>query len=109
MGVEPFLIASSVLGVLAQRLVRLRCSGCDGRGCAPCRETGFRGRTALHELLVLDDAGRALVMERADAAALQRHATERGMATLRDDGVRKARAGVTTEAEVLRVTHDEDA
>ena len=131
MGVEPFLIASSVLAVLAQRLLRRVCDGCAvagrpaddegqalgdaapdvlrhaGPGCVACRGTGYRGRTAIHELLVVDDPVRALVMARADAAQVRRHATAAGMATLRDDGCAKARAGVTTVAEVLRVTQDE--
>ena len=131
MAVEPFLISSSLLAVLAQRLVRRVCATCGqdgppgaeertafgeatpavlrhaGSGCADCRGTGYRGRTAIHELLVVDDAIRALVMARADAAAIRRHATAHGMATLRDDGLAKARAGVTTLAEVLRATQDE--
>ncbi|TMB23838.1 MAG: type II secretion system protein GspE [Deltaproteobacteria bacterium] len=131
MGVEPFLISSSVLAVLAQRLLRRVCDGCAvagrptaderralgpatpevlrraGPGCAACRGTGYRGRSAIHELLVVDDPVRALVMARADAAQVRRHATAAGMATLRDDGFAKARAGVTTVAEVLRVTQDE--
>src|SRR5881227_4165884 len=74
MEVEPFLISSSVLAVLAQRLVRLRCAACAGAGCNGCLGTGYRGRTAIHELLVIDDAVRALVMARADAAAIRRHA-----------------------------------
>src|SRR5881628_1821094 len=131
MGVEPFLIASSVLAVLAQRLLRRLCDGCAvvgpatdderralgdtapsvlrhaGPGCVACRGTGYRGRTAIHELLVVDDPVRTLVMARADAAQVRRHATAAGMATLRDDGCAKARACVTTVAEVLRVTQDE--
>ena len=108
MGAEPFLIASSVLGALAQRLVRRVCAGCGGNGCVPCRGTGFRGRTGIHELLVIDDEARTLVMRRADATALRRHATATGMTTLREDGFAKARAGITTEPEVLRVTRDEE-
>ncbi len=119
MGVEPFLISSSVLAVLAQRLLRRVCEGCAvagspgdeprhaGPGCATCRGTGYRGRTAIHELLVVDDPVRALAMARADAAAVRRHATAAGMTTLRDDGLGKARAGITTVAEVLRATQDE--
>jgi len=119
MGVEPFLISSSVLAVLAQRLLRRVCEGCAvagspgdeprhaGPGCATCRGTGYRGRTAIHELLVVDDPVRALVMARADAAAVRRHAIAAGMTTLRDDGLGKARAGITTVAEVLRATQDE--
>jgi general secretion pathway protein E len=107
MRVEPFLIASSVLAILAQRLVRRVCSACDGAGCPGCRGTGYRGRTAIHELLPFDDALRALVMARADAATIRRHAVGTGMATLRDDGLAKVAAGVTTRAEVLRATEDD--
>ena len=107
MRVEPFLIASSVLAVLAQRLVRRVCTTCGGQGCPSCRGTGYRGRTAIHELLPFDDAVRALVMTRADAATIRRHATAGGMATLRDDGLAKVAAGVTTRAEVLRATEDD--
>jgi len=131
MAVEPFLISSSLLAVLAQRLVRRVCATCGrdgppgaeeraafgdatppllrhaGSGCADCRGTGFRGRTAIHELLVVDDPIRALIMARSDAGAIRRHATAHGMATLRDDGLAKACAGVTTLAEVLRATQDE--
>jgi general secretion pathway protein E len=109
MGAEPYLIASSVAGVLAQRLVRRVCAGCQGTGCARCRQSGFSGRTGIHELLILDDEARALVMARADAAALRRHAPAAGMTSLRDDGFAKAEAGITTEAEVLRVTRDDES
>ena len=87
--------------------MRLRCAACAGAGCSGCLRTGYRGRTAIHELLVIDDAIRALVMARADAAAIRRQAIAAGMTTLREDGLAKARAGLTTEAEVLRVTQDE--
>jgi type II secretory ATPase GspE/PulE/Tfp pilus assembly ATPase PilB-like protein len=76
-------------------------------GCGRCRGTGYRGRTGIHELLRFDDGVRALVMARADAAAVRRHARARGMMTLREDGLAKAAAGVTTVAEVMRVTQDE--
>jgi len=109
MGAEPYLIASSVVGVLAQRLVRRVCAACGGSSCDACRHTGFRGRTGIHELLLLDDAARALVMSRADAGALRRLATATGMRTLREDGFAKAREGITTETEVLRVARDEEA
>jgi general secretion pathway protein E len=109
MAVEPYLIASSVTAVLAQRLVRRTCAACGGTGCSPCRSTGFRGRTAIHELLPIDDRVRAHVMARTDASTIRRDALAAGMIGLRDDGLAKVRAGVTTEAEVLRVTQDADA
>jgi general secretion pathway protein E len=108
MRLEPFLVASSLLGILAQRLVRRCCESCAGNGCALCGRRGLRGRTAIAELLALDDAARALVMERADATAIRRHATARGMRTLRADGLAKAQQGLTTQAEVLRVTREDE-
>jgi general secretion pathway protein E len=107
MRLEPFLIASSLLGVLAQRLVRCRCEACGGDGCVACRGSGLRGRIAIAEFLPVDDAFRALVMDRADAAALRRQAVSCGMSTLRDDGFAKAARGRTTQAEVLRVTGED--
>jgi len=107
MGVEPYLIASSVTAVLAQRLVRRTCAACTAVGCAACRGTGFRGRTGIHELLVVDEAVRTHVMAHADAATIRRDARAAGMTALREDGLAKARAGVTTQAEVLRVTQDD--
>jgi general secretion pathway protein E len=103
MGVEPYLIASSVKAVLAQRLVRRLCDVCAGGGCARCRATGFRGRTGIHELAVMDDRLRAHVMARADAETIRRDAIAAGMVTLREDGLAKARAGLTSEREILRV------
>jgi len=107
MRAEPYLIASALCGVLAQRLVRRTCVTCLGAGCLACRQTGYLGRTGIHELLVVDDALRALVMARADAASLRRQARAGGMRALRDDGLAKAAAGITTEREVMRVTRDE--
>jgi general secretion pathway protein E len=107
MGVEPYLIASSVVAVLAQRLVRRTCAACAGAGCAACRRTGFHGRTGIHELLVVDDAVRARIMSAADASTIRREALAAGMVGLRDDGLAKARAGITSEAEVVRVTQED--
>ncbi|MCW5893629.1 MAG: Flp pilus assembly complex ATPase component TadA [bacterium] len=106
MGAEPYLVASAVTGVLAQRLVRVRCADCDGRGCGGCRGTGYRGRTGLYELLLPDDGLRARLLERADTATLRRHAGAAGLRTLDDDGRDKIAAGVTTAAEVRRVIED---
>jgi general secretion pathway protein E len=108
MGIEPYLIASSVTAVLAQRLVRRTCGPCAGAGCGQCRRTGFHGRTGIHELCLVDDVLRTHVMARADAAAIRRDAIATGMIPLREDGLAKARAGVTTEGEVRRVTQDAD-
>ncbi len=112
MGVEAFLLASTIRGILAQRLVRVVCTGCRqpgpdgsvrGTGCGMCAYTGYHGRLGIFELLVIDDAIRKLILARADAAQIRDAARAGGMATLLDDGTRKAGAGVTTLAEVLRV------
>ncbi|MCZ8234189.1 MAG: type II secretion system ATPase GspE [Inhella sp.] len=115
MGVEPFLLSSSVLGVLAQRLVRKLCPSCkrqepDGRwhpvGCAECSHTGYKGRTGLYELMVADDALRQLIHEQAAESALWEAARARGLRSMREDGERLVRAGITTQEEVLRATRD---
>jgi general secretion pathway protein E len=137
MGVEPFLISSSVLAMMAQRLVRLICSNCrepfaptaetlrelgltsadlaqhsgqffHGRGCEACRYTGYRGRTAIYELLVLDDPVRNLIMQRANANMIKTTAVQRGMHTLLQNGARKVLEGHTTAEEVLRVTQESE-
>jgi general secretion pathway protein E len=135
MGIEPFLVSSSVLGVMAQRLVRRVCPACripyrpdegqirevglssekvgdrpfyrPGAGCEKCHNKGYRGRVGIHELLLLTDAIRALVMAQADAATIRRAAVDNGMRTLRDDGAEKVLVGVTTVEEVIRVTQEE--
>jgi len=128
MGVEPFLVASSVEGILAQRLIRTICRDCKeeyvpdpdalppdagyipgdplyrGAGCRECRHTGYRGRKGIFELLIIDDAIRELIVQRASAAVLQDAARKCGMKQLREDGWRQVHAGVTTPEEVLRVT-----
>jgi len=129
LGVAPYLVASTVEAVLAQRLVRRVCDACKratrpdratfdacgvpegelpavyvGAGCDACRGTGFRGRVGMYELLAVDDAIRAELLLRRGAGELRRLAVERGMRTLRDDGLRLVRAGITTPAEVLRAT-----
>ncbi|MFN2376982.1 MAG: type II secretion system ATPase GspE [Candidatus Binatia bacterium] len=132
MGIEPFLVSSSVIGIVAQRLVRRLCPHCStpvdprdptlaelgiasrpesarspGPGCDTCRSSGYRGRLALSEVLVTDDELRVGIMERTDAATLQARALARGMSTMRDDGAAKVRAGLTSAAEVLRVTTED--
>ena len=129
MGVEPFLLSSSLIGVLAQRLVRVL--NPDTKEAYPAGEyerrllnvpdgapsptlyrpgadaaLGFKGRTGIYELLKVDDDLRRLVHDRASEQALRAHVLSRGMATLRDDGLRWAGAGVTSLAEVVRVTRD---
>ena len=128
MGVEPFLVASSLEGIMAQRLVRVICSDCRrpytpepseippefdlngaqlsrGEGCRECRSTGYRGRVAIYELLLVSEQTRELVMNRANARQIAQAAHAAGeLALLRDAGFAKARAGVTTIAEILRAT-----
>jgi general secretion pathway protein E len=125
MGVEPFLIASSVEAVLAQRLVRTVCNKCDleipapddikkrfpdikmihkGKGCKACKGTGYRGRIGLFELLLIDDTVRKMLTSKASAAEIKHYAISQGMKTLFDDGLEKVKAGRTTLDEVLRVT-----
>ena len=116
MGVEPFLLASSLLGALAQRLVRRLCPACkkpaadsegyEAVGCAACNHTGYAGRTGVFELLTADDAIRAAVHERASEAELRRLASLAGMRGMRDDGMRWVRSGETSLAELMRVTRD---
>jgi len=134
MGVERYLITSTVNGVLAQRLVRRLCSHCktsvvpapellessglgrvltagqpiyEARGCEHCRGTGYQGRTGIHELLVVDEAMRSAILQGLDASALHAIATRAGMHSLYEDGLRKVAAGVTSLDELLRVTQDQ--
>lgn len=127
MGIEPFLLASSIIGVLAQRLVRRLCPSCRQAyqsdppemallgltqphtlyravGCEACRWTGYRGRTGLYELLVVDDGVRAQVHRGNNEQDIRALALEQGMTLLRDDGVARVLGGETTLDEVLRVT-----
>lgn len=127
MGIEPFLVASSITGVLAQRLVRMNCSQCvaeytpeasllvrygldadktvfhRGTGCDECQGIGYRGRTAIGELLVVNDEVADLVLARSRTRVLHEAAVRSGMATLAEDGVEKARQGVTALDELRRV------
>ena len=111
-GVEPFLLSSSLLGVLAQRLVRKRCLYCRNAsrdagppaGCEHCGHTGYAGRTGVFELLVTDDAVRAQIHNRASEAEIRTAALLSGMTLMRDDGERLVAAGVTSPEELLRVT-----
>ncbi|MEM7559507.1 MAG: ATPase, T2SS/T4P/T4SS family, partial [Planctomycetota bacterium] len=132
MGVEPFLVASTVEGVLAQRLVRVLCDECkepympnrddlpddfpeealsDPRfrlyhpgGCEHCRQTGYRGRKGIYELLVTNEKIRQQVTDQVSSDVIKKTATAAGMATLRNDGWAKVIEGITTVDEVLRVT-----
>jgi general secretion pathway protein E len=129
MGVESYLISSSLLGIQAQRLVRRVCEGCaytrslttdeatvlavdvndyqtvrEGCGCERCGGTGYRGRIGLYELLLLSDEIKHLITQEAPAAELRKQGQKQGMRTLREDALTKLRIGLTTPAEVVRVT-----
>ena len=115
MGVEPFLLSSSLLGVLAQRLVRKLCPLCktqdaQGRwhpvGCPHCSGTGYKGRTGVYELMVADDKVRSLIHNRAAESQLFVAAEEAGLKSMREDGERLVRTGITSLEEVIRVTRD---
>ena len=106
MGVEPFLLSSSLLGVLAQRLVRKVCTHCGGKGCDACGHTGYAGRTGVFELLVTNDAIRAQIHNQTSEADIRAAALADGMQLMRDDGERLIAAGITSREEVLRVTRD---
>src|SRR5947199_10537202 len=134
MGAEPYLIASVLEGVLAQRLVRRICQACRapetpsaadiealgveappgvtlyrGLGCDECRNTGYRGRTAIYELFTITEDVRSLILRRASSPEIRRLGVEAGMTTLRMDGWSRACEGVTTVEDVLRVTQDDTA
>jgi general secretion pathway protein E len=114
MGIEPFLLSSSLLGVMAQRLVRKLCVSCkvnDGHvwkavGCDKCGFTGYHGRVGVYELLQTTEEIRAQIHNRASEADIRNAAQRVGMKTMREDGERWLRDGTTTQAEVLRVTKD---
>jgi general secretion pathway protein E len=133
MGIEDFLLASAILGILAQRLVRVICPECKvalpagsgregmnirkgptqelehlymGKGCPACANTGYQGRLGIYELLLVDEAIRQLILNRAEASALKQTASSRGMQTMADDGWSKVSQGITTTQEVLRVTQE---
>ena len=106
MGVEPFLLSSSLLGVLAQRLVRKWCTHCHGAGCKLCAHTGYAGRTGVYELLVADEAIRAQIHNTASEADIRAAGIAGGMTLMREDGERLVRSGVTAREELVRVTRD---
>ena len=136
MGVEPFLVASSVVAFIAQRLVRVLCPKCktrikpnnevlkelevklkdaskveiyEGKGCDACKQTGYKGRTAIYEILVITEPIRELILRRTSSDRIKKAAISLGMRTLRQDGWHKVKAGITSPSEVLRVTQEEEA
>ena len=106
MGIEPFLLSSSLLGVLGQRLLRKFCVHCHGVGCTHCGQTGYQGRTGVFELLMTDDAIRAQIHHRAAEADIRAAAMAGGMVLMREDGERLVREGVTSREELMRVTRE---
>ena len=137
MGIEPFLVSSSLECLIAQRLVRLICPRCkvplsqekrkelfqqlndnalinrevelfEGKGCRECRFTGYRGRTAIHEILIVTESIREMIVNRASSQQIKKKAISCGMRTLRQDGLQKVLSGLTTFTEVLRVTQQEE-
>ena len=130
MGIEPFLLASSLIGVLAQRLARILCPHCKvsspadageleqlgepgplmlprPTGCPECNHSGYRGRTGIYELLLIDEELRSLIHQGGDEQQLRKLAQEKGMALLRDDGIAYVKAGKTALEEILRVTRSD--
>nr|WP_315496031.1 ATPase, T2SS/T4P/T4SS family [uncultured Rhodoferax sp.] len=106
MGVEPFLLSSSLRGVLAQRLVRKLCTRCSGQGCEACAHTGYTGRTGVFELLRVTDAIAELVHHNASEAEIRTAGLADGMVALRDDGERLVHNGLTSREELVRVVRD---
>ena len=106
MGIEPFLLSSSLLGILAQRLVRKLCPDCRGSGCPKCLQTGYLGRTGIYELVELDETLRAAIHARESERQLAELARARGFRSLAEDGERWVAAGVTSREELLRVTRE---
>ncbi|HDH86628.1 MAG: type II secretion system protein GspE [Desulfobacterium sp. 4572_20] len=131
MGIEPFLVTSSVIAILAQRLVRNVCNECKeeyvpdqeslenigitpemssgkkiyrAKGCQSCLNTGYKGRTGIFELMILDDAIKSLILKTSDSNAIKKKAVNQGMKTLRQDGAMKVLNGITTVEEILRIT-----
>ncbi|MCL4512470.1 MAG: type IV-A pilus assembly ATPase PilB [Candidatus Eremiobacteraeota bacterium] len=134
MGIEPFLIASALIGVQAQRLARLICPNCKepytppqeavrkfglgmyageeinfykGRGCDACKNTGYKGRSGIYELMMMTDRIRGLTLQKASSTEIRKAALEEGMRTLQDDGIRKVLDGITSIEETLRVVYME--
>ncbi|HKB75528.1 MAG TPA: type II secretion system ATPase GspE [Myxococcales bacterium] len=137
MGVEAYLVGSSLIGVLAQRLVRVLCKECREaylptpeelkeiglstekqkpreprmiyrpKGCDACNGTGYRGRTGIYEIMMVDDAIRELAVKKVDSGSIKRAAVQKGMRTLMEDGGRKVLRGITSVAEVLSVTQED--
>ncbi len=134
MGIEPFLVSSSVVAIIAQRLVRTICPVCKisyrpddeelmeigitrdllhddriykGKGCVNCVNTGYKGRSGIYEILIIDDEIRSMITRSVDSSMIKHAAIKKGMTTLKEDGIKKVINGTTTIKEILRVTQDE--
>lgn len=103
MGVEPYLLSSSVEVIIAQRLVRLLCLQCKGKGCEACSETGFKGRKPIYEIMLIDDAIRTMITEHKSAGEIKAQAIKSGMRTLLENGMQLVEQGLTTKDEIMRV------
>lgn len=106
MGIEPYLVASTISVVIGQRLVRKICTSCSRQGCTMCGGSGYRGRVAIHEVLVADDAITEAIMQGMSAGDIRTIACKNGMVTMHDDGLAKAHAGITSVEEVMRVIYE---
>jgi general secretion pathway protein E len=104
MGIEPFLLSSSLLGVLGQRLIRLSCPACHGQGCPECSHSGFKGRAGIYELMSTSPELKELIHQSASEAQIRQKALDTGMRSLKQDSERWVSANMTTPAEVRRVT-----
>ena len=134
MGVEPFLVSSSLVAAMAQRLVRRLCPSCKeaykpnpqelqelganpelmnkktiyrAKGCSECAKTGYQGRMAIYEIMPIDEKIRGMILKNTDSSTIKKAATDAGVKTLREDGANKIMQGLTTIEEVLRVTQDD--
>jgi general secretion pathway protein E len=135
MGCEPFLVASSLVGILAQRLIRVLCPHCKipyvptdaelasieatremaqkgsvfkAVGCAQCNQKGYIGRTVIHELMQINENVRQLILQNKDSGTLKKYAQTQGMKTLREDGTKKVMMGITTIEELLTTTQEDE-
>jgi type II secretory ATPase GspE/PulE/Tfp pilus assembly ATPase PilB-like protein len=103
MKVDPYLIASTLSLVIAQRLIRKVCTFCKGNTCSQCSMQGYKGRTVLSETILIDDELRHYIMSHVSISDISRYARSKGMLTMYEDGLEKIEKGITTREEVLRV------
>ncbi|MEK7463524.1 MAG: GspE/PulE family protein [Patescibacteria group bacterium] len=106
MGVDPYLVASTLSLVIAQRLVRKLCQQCKGAGCGACGTLGFKGRIVIAETLIVDDELRKYIMSRTTPAEIGRYVRSKGMRSMYEDGMEKVEKGITTQEEITRIVHE---